>query len=251
MTFGLSASSTSVCAGESLTLLTTTPSGGTAPFTFNWLPNGPVVNPLVPTTYSVTVTDSSGCVSVADTITITPFPSPIADFDTISTGMFNTKYIFTDLSTGGTNWYWDFGDGNTSVSQSPYNTYAGAGVYTVTLIVTSVNGCADTITKIIIIHPNIIIPNVFTPNDDGINDEFWIPNSGFESFELVIYDRWGLKLFTTNSGDIRWDGRTRAGQEVPDGTYYYLLTAVLKTEEAAGKPYSSKGFIDLHRSGQK
>jgi gliding motility-associated-like protein len=249
--FTLSTSNATVCAGESLTLLTTTPTGGTPPFTFIWLPNGPVVSPLVPTTYSVTVTDSSGCISQVDTIRIIPLPSPIAGFDTISSGLFHEKFTFKDLSTGGDAWYWIFGDGTTSTLQNPYHTFPGAGTYTVTQVVTNtVTGCTDTITKIVTLFPNVLIPNVFTPNHDGINDEFWIPNTGFESFELTIYDRWGLKLFSTNVGAIRWDGRTAAGEEVTDGTYYFILKAVLK-DQGNGKDYDTHGFINLCRGGGK
>ncbi|MGQ0826764.1 MAG: gliding motility-associated C-terminal domain-containing protein [Bacteroidota bacterium] len=246
ITFTVSAFPATVCAGESITLTTSIPTGGTPPFTFIWLPAGPVVNPSIPATYSVTVTDSSGCSSQTDTILVTPLPSPIAGFDTLSYGTFSQEYLFTDVSINSTSWYWDFGDGQTSTSQNPTHTFSGAGIYIVTQIVTNTSGCSDTLIKIIIVRPNILIPNVFTPNDDGINDEFWIPNTGFQSFMLVIYNRWGIKLFETGQGQIRWDGRTSAGVEVSDGTYYYLLKGILKTE-TGGKDYESKGFIDLNR----
>ncbi len=248
--FTLSTSNVTVCAGQSLTILTSPPSGGTAPFTFNWLPNGPVVSPLVPTTYTVTVKDSKGCVSLAETILITPLPAPIASFDTLSSGIFHQIYAFTDISTGGITWYWDFGDGTTSTVENPIHTYPNAGTYIITQIVTGPSGCADTVTKVIVIRPNILIPNVFTPNHDGINDEFWIPNTGFESFTLEIFNRWGTKLFETNAGDIRWDGYTTAGVAVPDGTYYYILNAVMK-DETGGTNYDAHGFINLCRGGGK
>ena len=243
-------SNISVCAGESFTLTTTNPTGGTPPFTFNWLPSGPVISPLVPTTYSVTVTDASGCISQVDTIRVIPLPSPVAGFDTLSSGLFHEKYSFTDKSTGGNTWYWDFGDGTTSTLQNPYHTYP-AGTYTVTQVVTNTtSGCTDTLRWVVVIVPNILIPNVFTPNHDGINDDFWIPNTGFESFTLEIYNRWGTKLFETDAGDIRWDGRTSAGVAVSDGTYYYILKAVLK-DQNGGKNYDAHGFINLCRGGGK
>ncbi len=245
--FTITSSNLTVCAGESLTLLTTIPTGGTAPFTFVWLPNGPVVAPLIPTTYSVTVTDGSGCISQIDTIRVVPLLSPIAGFNTLSSGIFNEKYTFTDKSTGGITWYWNFGDGTTSMVENPFHIFK-AGTYTVTQIVTGASGCTDTVTKIITILPNILIPNVFTPNHDGVNDEFYIPNTGFEKFGLEIFNRWGTKLFETNVGEIRWDGRTSAGVEASDGTYYFILTGVLK-DGAAGKPYDTRGFVNLIRGG--
>ncbi len=183
-----------------------------------------------------------------DTIRIIPLPTPTANFDTLSSGMFGQKYTFTDLSNGAITWYWIFGDGMTSGQQNPYHNYLGAGTYTVTQIVTSASGCSDTITKVIVILPKILIPNVFTPNGDGNNDEFFIPSSGFESFEIEIYNRWGTKLWKADKGEIRWDGRSAAGVEVSDGTYFFILKAVLKTDNTMpGKSYDRKGFIDLHR----
>jgi len=81
----------------------------------------------------------------------------------------------------------------------------------------------------------ILIPNVFTPNNDGNNDLFYL-NFTFEKVE--IYNRWGQKLFESNNNESFWDGRTTSGNEIPDGTYYYIIT----TEE---KVY--KGFIQLLR----
>jgi len=244
--FTASASSGNICAGETVSLSTTTPTGGTAPFTYTWLPAGPIVNPTQSTPYTVVAKDANGCDSKVETVFVTVLSSPIADFDTVSSALFNKKYNFTDKSTDATTWNWDFGNGTTSNASSPEFIYPGAGSYTVTLIVTNQTGCSDTTTKLITIAPVIIIPNVFTPNGDGNNDEFWIPNTGFENFQLDIFDRWGLKLFSTDSGDIRWDGRTNSGQAATDGTYYYVLKGKLKTEDG-GKYYDTSGFVTLIR----
>ncbi len=80
----------------------------------------------------------------------------------------------------------------------------------------------------------VIIPNIITPNGDGINDLFHL---NFPIIKTEIFNRWGEKLFESNN-DAFWDGRTTAGNEVPSGTYYY----VVKTEEDI-----YKGFIQLLR----
>ena len=79
------------------------------------------------------------------------------------------------------------------------------------------------------------IPNVFTPNNDGINDFFEIKNLP-ENASTQIFNRWGIKVFETTKSDIFWDGRTTSGIESVDGTYFYIIT----TEE---KTY--KGFLQL------
>jgi gliding motility-associated-like protein len=69
------------------------------------------------------------------------------------------------------------------------------------------------------------IPNVFTPNDDGTNDVF-ILNIDLEHCEMshfIIYNRWGQKMFETET-ETSWDGKNEDGEIVPDGTYYYIIT---------------------------
>ena len=81
------------------------------------------------------------------------------------------------------------------------------------------------------------IPNVFTPNNDGINDFFeikYLPTNA----RTQIFNRWGVSIFETNKSDVFWDGRTSSGNESVDGTYFYIIT----TEE---KIY--KGFLQLIR----
>jgi gliding motility-associated-like protein len=70
-----------------------------------------------------------------------------------------------------------------------------------------------------------ILPNVFTPNDDGINDLFQpIPPYYFvEKIDIQIFNRWGLLMFETEDPDINWDGRYyKNGKLVSDGVYYYI-----------------------------
>lgn len=70
----------------------------------------------------------------------------------------------------------------------------------------------------------VIVPNVFTPNNDGFNDCYSISNTQhfFECFSIVIYNRFGNELVSTNDPDFCWDG-TYNGSKVADGVYYYLL----------------------------
>ena len=69
------------------------------------------------------------------------------------------------------------------------------------------------------------IPNVFTPNGDGVNDVFdFKVMSNCENFTFEIFDRWGLSIFKMmDKKQSFWDGRTTSGIEVTDGTYFYIM----------------------------
>lgn len=193
-------------------------------------------------TVSVVATSASGtCSSLPDSCTLTVAPSPIAAFDTLSNGPFHNGYAFVDISTGGSTWYWDFGDGSTSTAQNPSHNYNGSGTYTVQQVVTNASGCIDTIQGVIVVNEGIIIPNVFSPDGDGVNDQFYIANSGMKEFSIEIFNRWGIKVFETTADEIRWDGTSTSGIRMSDGTYYYILKAI----STAGKDYSTTGFLTL------
>lgn len=81
------------------------------------------------------------------------------------------------------------------------------------------------------------IPNVFTPNADNINDVFYFNTDIIKAKELLIYNRWGIKMFQSST-NYSWDGRTTAGEECAAGTYYYVIQTETETH---------KGFLELIR----
>ncbi|MCB0430644.1 MAG: PKD domain-containing protein [Flavobacteriales bacterium] len=192
------------------------------------------------------VTTNVGC---KDTVTssVTVLAPPHADFQTDKTLLKGSESIqFTDLSTGGiVSWFWDFGDstGTSSVQNPSYN-YDEIGVYSVTLIVTDANGCKDTIIKTLEVFMPPAIPNAFTPNNNGVNDKFYIRGGPFKSHELRIYNNWGELIFlTTMQGkENGWDG-TRDGIEQPMGVYVYIAEVVSED----GQRYELKGDLTLLR----
>jgi gliding motility-associated-like protein len=238
-----------------------TATGGSAPYNWTIPGNGTIVGgqgtdslyvDWTTGASAVTVTSGSpGCVSLPASCTPTVNQNPTALFvtDTTGSGPWASTWNFLDLSTGGTSPYsysWNFGDGQTSTSQNASNTFTGAGTYTVTLTTTDANGCTDTVQSIITTMEGILIPNVFSPNGDGTNDEFYIPNSGLKEYKIEIYDRWGVLIFESEAPAIHWDGHSIAGGPCTDGTYYYVLHALTNTHD-----YSTTGFITLIGSGQK
>jgi gliding motility-associated-like protein len=107
--------------------------------------------------------------------------------------------------------------------------------------------CIDTTEKTVMVDipSEINIPNVFTPNGDNSNDEFFIKATNMESISLTIIDRWGHLVYqvTSAKGNVLWDGKTAAGKDAAEGVYYY----VLKAKGLDRTEFEEKGTISLFR----
>ncbi|MGF7216238.1 gliding motility-associated-like protein [Spirosoma lacussanchae] len=99
--------------------------------------------------------------------------------------------------------------------------------------------------------PYFALPNVFTPNGDGKNDTFRPMRCErfVERVELVVYNRWGAKVFESSGPTVNWDGRTSDGQELPSGLYYYQATVYYAVLERNAAPSVIKGWVQIIRGG--
>ena len=183
-------------------------------------------------TVSLRATSGNGCIT-SDTVVnyITEYPKPDALFaaDDYVVDVLSTEINFTDKSSENvTEWYYDFGDGNASTIENPTNRFPeNVGEYLVTQYVTTQYGCMDTISATVKVEPiyTFYIPNSFTPNSDGVNEEFFGDGEGYTSYSMYIYDRWGELLFVSNDRDLTWDGSYK-GRQVEIGTYIYYFLIV-------------------------
>jgi gliding motility-associated-like protein len=184
------------------------------------------------------------CKEVSDSVLVIVNPTPTAAFMIDTNDVFTRfKIQFTDTSSGTpVEWLWHFGDGDSSLSPIPRHAYDEIGEYPVVLTIKDAKGCIDSTSMLIRIIEGIKIPNVFTPNGDGVNDFFRIANSGLSNYTIRIFNRWGNLVFETTAPEIVWDGRTPSGAEVLPGTYYYILDAGSTTTD-----YSTKGYITVFR----
>ena len=90
----------------------------------------------------------------------------------------------------------------------------------------------------------IILPNIVTPNGDGVNDVFVLSSERLERIELEIYNRWGQLVAFAKGRYVSWDGRaTLSGEPCSDGVYYYIIKAVTITHE----PFDRNGYVHLKR----
>ena len=160
---------------------------------------------------------------------------PSADFS-YSSPFASFEYILDDESIkhDSLEYYYtiNFGD-ETVISDSLKNNseavfkcihnYAVEGVYTINYIISAGQNCADTAIRIIDVGDTLVIPNVFTPNGDEINDLYSIISNGKRKMDFTVYNRWGNIVFQMKAEKIIWDGRTPAGVPVRDGMYFYVL----------------------------
>lgn len=172
---------------------------------------------------SLTATTGEGCEETyqVDNI-IKVYAQPKADFDLypLLVNIQNPTVTFTNTSTNGLNPYWTFGDGQNSTEMNPVHAYEAVGVYDVWLVYETEHGCIDSIMKNInVIDDSIMIPNVITPNGDGMNDYFVVYNiEAFLSNEFIVYNRWGKKVYEKFNYRNDWNGGG-----LPDGTYYVII----------------------------
>jgi gliding motility-associated-like protein len=207
-------------------------SGGKPPYTYSWS-NGKTtsnISNLCANSYTLTVTDSNGCKRNATTIVGTDIIVTANFTATPSTGGVPLSVNFVYTGTGGSNFNYTFGDGSTSTDQNPFHVFDSIGVYNVILIVNSgaPDFCTDTFRVLVeVIMPSmIIVPNVFTPNNDGVNDQFLMQSKSIETFNCTVFNRWGEKVYEWTDISIGWDGRTKSGAVAAAGVYYYVIKAV-------------------------
>ena len=111
---------------------------------------------------------------------------------------------------------------------------------------TNDSGCTDTAYVTVIVEDEIIegelfIPNIFSPNGDGSNDVFYVRGTGFSGFQLIIYNRWGEKVFETTENTAGWDG-TYKEEPLNPGVFVYYVFASYTTD---GSEVTKKGNITL------
>tara|TARA_B110000902_G_C14242549_1_gene563000 strand:- start:155 stop:1804 length:1650 start_codon:yes stop_codon:yes gene_type:complete len=132
------------------------------------------------------------------------------------------SFIQTSIDSSFIN-YWTFGDDSVSTDYEPSHNYNFAGSYLICLEASNEFNCYDTSCAEIKINPEeIIIPNIFSPNDDQINDEFKIKGIN-NRFGIEIYNRWGELVFEENPYLNNWNGISFKGTELNEGQYYYFL----------------------------
>ena len=162
------------------------------------------------------------------------------------------KLAVTNTSTGTINsWTWNFGSLGTSIVKDPppflFPTLSREIKYPVKLVVSNLAlGCSDSVTRMITVLDfcTTDIPTAFTPNNDGLNDNFGPHNAlKADNYQFRIYNRWGQLIFESKDWKKRWDGKFN-GRLQGTGVYVWMLTY---THRDTGQKVLKKGTVTLIR----
>jgi gliding motility-associated-like protein len=217
-----------LCPGESAVLT----AAGTGPYLWNTGVNVPSITVNSAGTYTVASTNACGTSSaqfVVEQVEVTAVitASAVTGFAPFSVGLGLSSGNADEVS-------WDLGDGAESTSPTVTHTYTEPGTYTVEVTVME-NGCTASDVLIITVLAqgqvpfeevsSVIIPNVITPNGDGVNERFEPILQRIVRMELHIYNRWGQEVAYLDRPGQVWDARGPSGDPVVDGTYFYVVDA--------------------------
>jgi gliding motility-associated-like protein len=220
--------------------------GGNANYTYLWSDTsftGPVRDNLGVGTYNVTVTDGSNCTQTASFTlgaAICNLP-PVANNDTVQTytgGTIKIPVLTNDYDPDGdtisvTGIISDPTHGTVVINPDGTITYTSdsgyVGIDSFTYVICD-NGfpqlCDSAVVYITVLpnKPNVFIPNGFSPNGDGYND-YWeiIDIDKYPNVEVLIFNRWGNKVYEAKPYQNEWDGTNENNEGLPDGTYYYII----------------------------
>jgi gliding motility-associated-like protein len=186
------------------------------------LPNGRVVSSA--TNYRDTLKTRTGADSLIRLINLTINPLPMPDVRDVS--IYPTQTATLQVSNTPNNYRRFQWQNNTSTTASANYTPSVSSTYQVT--VTDINGCQGIATATITVKSTKLTPDAITPNGDGKNDRFIIPDlaenpTKYPANELLILNRWGQVLYQAKPYKNDWEGTNQQNQPLPDGTYYYIM----------------------------
>jgi gliding motility-associated-like protein len=220
---------TSTNCGSSTGSISLATSGGTGTYSYTWTPalgTTSTLSNLSSGAYSVTVADANGCTATENytvgvtgglTLVVTPILEEILAGESVQIN-----------ASGATTYTWTPTTG-LSCTNCPNPIASPTVTTTYTVTGTDASGCIGTANVTIVVEQlcgEIFIPTIFSPNDDGLNDLECVMGGCVNTMVFAIYNRWGEKVFESNTLDYCWDG-TYKGKKVNTGVYVYKLNAVL------------------------
>jgi gliding motility-associated-like protein len=211
-------------------------------FTYNWS-NGDNNNFIKTSNEGLySLTTSNGICSINEEVKVTRTPYPqVVEISSDTTIYINNAVALN--ASGGTHFSWSPGT-SLSCTECPNPVAAPRETTTYQVTISDNLGCMalDSVTVFVEKDLRVLVPNIFSPNNDGQNDVLYVRGKGIRSMKFLIYNRWGEKVFESNNPTIGWDGTFRGSQLQP-AVFVYLLEAELES----GERVKQKGDITLIR----
>ena len=201
------------------------------------------------------VVSDIGCAGMDSLTGFNVYDKPIARFGYYpdDPSIREPEVFFNDQSIGAESqieyYHWNFGDNSDTVGLDPVHIYQDTGTFNVLLTIQDRNACVDTISHSLYVDPvfSFYMPNAFSPNGNGLNDEFGPIGSYFDDtdYEFEIYSRWGELLFETKDPYEYWKGdfSITTKNPVPLGVYSWII----RVEDALGDEHVYKGQVTVVR----
>lgn len=198
--------------------------------------------------YTVILTDEENCQLTQDFTIIQPDTIELSLSSPITSSGYNISFyqgedgaVQTDAAGGVTPYEFSWMGPNNYMSNDQNLNSLSAGTYT--LLLTDDNGCINS-EFISVTEPQpLTLPNGLTPNADGSNDDYVILGiDQFDTIELIVYNRWGNVVYSDANYTNNWSGLNDNGEELANGTYYVVATAILNNENT-----ELNSFVDLRR----
>jgi gliding motility-associated-like protein len=183
---------------------------------------------------SLTITTPEGCVSThTETNAVCMYDTPQASFeldDYVINNIDNDVQVFNN-TVDATSYFWDFGDGTTTMDFEPMHAYADIpSTYVVQLTAFNEIGCLDVAYRDLLYWQDLLmyVPNTFTPDGDAYNQDFLpIISEGYkpETYQMQVFNRWGELVFESNDSKVGWDGTygTNRVLKCQQGTYTWVI----------------------------
>jgi gliding motility-associated-like protein len=200
-------------------------------------------------TVKLTINDSAVAISKNNYIKVRHLPDArFVITDSVTSGPFiynlyaTQQPVDTFIHTYSWTYNWLFSDNSSASSPVVVHQFDTAGVYKASLKITDDIGCVDSFQHVIRVSNKIIVPNVFTPNDDNLNDVLEIQTNGKSHYLFRVFSHSGILVFKLESVFIRWGGENLSGLRLNQGVYYYTLESLDPVN-----PSTQSGFIYLLR----
>jgi len=227
------AASPILCYGNTNGSIDITVGGGMNPYQVNWSNGSSAedLSNLAPGLYTVTVTDGNNC-TASQSFSVGNAAQLQLDMDSLYTIFAGDAVTLENIYSGGTGNYtftWT-PDTDLDCPSCPEPSASPLVTTHYTLVITDQNGCEISGTTIVEVLHDIFVPNTFTPNGDGLNDQFSAVSRSVQEYKMMIFDRWGDMIYQTDKIDDGWNGMY-AGADAKQDVYVYRIEAKLYNGE--------------------